>query len=107
MRTQQFIKTHLISGIVIFDQRGTVFFLDGKDFVYSLPVAIMKKIAEHPNVSVVFTYIYNGVKYTTVIPTGAPIDTSIEWFGPAYLMCHCPTVVNQEDGSQVQVNAPI
>jgi len=81
--------------------------IDGKDLVNSLPRATMQKIAENPNVDITFTYIYNGVKYTTVIPAGAKINTSIDWFGPAYLMANYPTVWHKTESDLVHVISPV
>lgn len=72
--------------------------VDGKDLVNALPNAVMNKIAEYPNVTVFFTYNYNGAKYTTAIP-GAAIDTTVEWYGPLYMMNVFPTMQNTAAGA--------
>lgn len=81
--------------------------IEGGEKIYSLPQKTMAMIAANPNITITFTYIYNGVKYMTVIPAGAVIDPTIEWFGPAYLMCHFPTAWVQPGNELVQVVAPV
>ena len=80
--------------------------VDGKDLVNALPNTTMQKIAEKPNAVVFFTYTYNDAKYTTAIP-GSSVDTSIEWYGPIYMMTHFPTMWHQDANTSVPVVAPV
>lgn len=57
----------------------------------SLPLSVMKKLAEAKNITLEFTFIYNGVEHTVVIPAGTAIyDESIPWYGPEWLLGHFP-----------------
>ena len=81
--------------------------IDGEELVNSLPKRVMSKMAENPSIELFFNYTCNGMKYTTVIPAGASIDPTIEWFGPVYLMTHYPTLWHQTNETSVPVMAPV
>ncbi len=65
--------------------------LGGKQTVYlnegtSLPYGVMKTLQEHPNLTLVFSYRYEGRDYKVTIPGSlAKADTNIPWYGPLYL----------------------
>lgn len=53
----------------------------------SLPLAIMKTLAENPNVSFEFKFVYEEKEHTVLIPAGkAEYDESIPWYGPLWLI---------------------
>lgn len=57
----------------------------------ALPLAVMQKLAENPNVTLEFTFTYEGVEHTVVIPAGTAIfDESIPWYGPEWLLTFYP-----------------
>ena len=52
----------------------------------SLPADVMKKPHDNPNVTLVFSYTYQGVPITLTIPGSAVVlNPAVEWYGPAYL----------------------
>ncbi len=52
----------------------------------SLPADVMKKLHDNPNVTLVFSYTYQGVPITLTIPGSAVVlNPAVEWYGPAYL----------------------
>ncbi|MCR5278334.1 MAG: hypothetical protein K6E19_02725 [Lachnospiraceae bacterium] len=55
----------------------------------SLPVDIMRKLKDHPDITLVYEYTYKDVKYRVVIKgTDAIIDDGIPWYGPLWLAAH-------------------
>lgn len=63
----------------------------GKQTVYwnegtALPYSIMKTLQDNPDITLVFSYIYQGISYKVTIPgSTAKAYTSIPWYGPLYL----------------------
>ena len=52
----------------------------------SLPADVMKTLHDNPNVTLVFSYTYQGVPITLTIPGSAVVlNPAVEWYGPAYL----------------------
>ncbi len=47
----------------------------------SVPVSVLQAIAARPDLTVEFNLIHNHENYKIVIPTGAAIDTSCEYYG--------------------------
>ena len=55
----------------------------------SLPQEAMEALVNNPNLSLEFTFTYEGQEYTVFIPAGAMAklyDPSIPWYGPAWLL---------------------
>ncbi len=53
----------------------------------SLPLGIMKQLQETPNVSLLFSFTYEGVDHKVLIPAGgAFVDEDITWYGPLWLL---------------------
>ncbi len=50
----------------------------------SLPYDIMQLLAEHPEITIDFTYDYQGNHYEAVL-NGVTADEAIPWYGPVYL----------------------
>ncbi len=50
----------------------------------SLPYDIMQLLAEHPEITIDFTYDYQGNHYEAVL-NGVMADEAIPWYGPVYL----------------------
>ncbi len=50
----------------------------------SLPYDVMQLLSEHPDVTLDFTYNYQGGSYEAVL-NGVTADASIPWYGPVYL----------------------
>ncbi len=52
----------------------------------SLPADVMKMLHDNPNVTLVFSYTYQGAPITLTIPGSAVVlNPAVEWYGPAYL----------------------
>lgn len=56
---------------------------------FSIPYEIMEKLQSNPQVTLVYTFTYEGETYTVTIPGRSVIaDPEIPWYGPAYLLAH-------------------
>ncbi len=68
--------------------------LGGEQTVYwnkenKLPYDIMKLLEEHPQITLVFEYSYEGKEYKVTMPGRAvKAYTNIPWYGPLYLYAH-------------------
>lgn len=52
----------------------------------ALPYSVMKTLADNPNITLVFSYVYQGVPYIITIPgSRVVVDPGIPWYGPLYL----------------------
>ena len=67
--------------------------LGGEQSVYwnkgtSLPKDILKTLEDHPDITLVFDYVYENEKYSVTMP-GKIVKTveGVEWYGPVYLYC--------------------
>ena len=66
-------------------EAGATIKIEGGDGFHALPNSIMKALYEKGNVSLEFTYDYEGVDYKIVIPAGKAVNNDIPWYGPMYL----------------------
>ncbi|MBR4732354.1 MAG: LysM peptidoglycan-binding domain-containing protein [Lachnospiraceae bacterium] len=67
--------------------------LGGEQSVYwnkgtSLPKDILKTLEDHPDITLIFDYVYENEKYSVTMP-GKIVKTveGVEWYGPVYLYC--------------------
>ena len=52
----------------------------------ALPYSVMKTLADNPKITLVFSYVYQGVPYIITIPgSSVVVDPGIPWYGPLYL----------------------
>lgn len=59
------------------------FFLNEGD---SLSNRMMKALLNNPNLTLEFSFEYEGVKHTVVIPAGMAVDDDTPWYGPMWLL---------------------
>lgn len=53
----------------------------------SLPLGIMKQLSDNPNISLLFSFTYEGIDHQVMIPAGKAVaDPDIEWYGPLWLL---------------------
>ena len=56
---------------------------------FALSYDIMQYLADHPDITLIYTVTYEGEDYTITIPGGSAIaDPNIEWYGPLWLLAN-------------------
>lgn len=57
--------------------------------VATLPITIMRKLRDNPQLTVVLDFTYDNVSYLITIPgKSVVVDDTIPWYGPLYLNAH-------------------
>lgn len=82
------MRAKITSFLTIFSSKILLLFNEGQAFSYS----IMKKLSENPDITIVFTYTYQNVKYQITL-SGKDVKAyeNIPWYGPIYLYTYYGT----------------
>lgn len=74
----------------------------------ALPEDVMEALAKNPNLSLEYTFTYEGVEYTVFIPAGAMAalyDPEIPWYGPEWILGHFAPITPGTAGSTYTVQS--
>lgn len=75
---------------------STIYYAPEDKSINGLPKSIMQLLVNHPELSLDFTYEYEGITYNIYIGPGKAIDDDTQFFGPKNLFDHYKNAINPE-----------